>query len=367
MRKTPILSLFLGILALVLLTTAHPVLAASVATPLQASGLVPVWQENFTNGSLDRMQYVFTKGDNSALTSLVLPGAVYLGKQGGTTQVEQEINNFKLSADEALPHTLEFDVLSPNTGSARVSLRPRRRGDMVNFMLGLTGNKTQVRFREDSVAVKYNEPSGPSYGWAHCVISYRQFVKDGTVYADFVVSINEEVREHVAKSGITNPDWETYWKNTANADGWSIEHNSTDVLMGKYIANLRAYADFISLSDMQARLSGRVKPHLASLSDPRNYQGPTKTFQRDYPLLKHGPNPMAYAAQTGPLTLAFDGTLSSDWDKITAFKWNFGDGATGSGRLVTHTYAQEGTYKVTLTVTSHAGTKSQTISVKAEE
>ncbi len=338
-------------------------LAAAVATPLQQSGLTPIWQENFTNGSIDRMQYTWSKGNNAALTSFVMPGAVYLGKNGGTIQIEQEINNFKQSATDPLASTLEFDVLSPNTGKGRVSLRTRRAGDMMTFLLGQVGDKTTVSFRQDGVDVPYSEPTGPSHGWTHIVISYRQFVQGGTTQADMVVAINEEVKEHQAPSGIINPDYATSWATDPNADGWSIEHNSTEVVMGKYIANVRAYGEFLTLAQLQARLAGRVGPYRASLPDPRAYTGPTKAFQVHKTLVTHGPNAMAYASQISPLTVRFDGSLSSDWDKITSYQWAFGDGQMGSGRLIDHTYAQAGTYNAALTVTSKAGTDAHTISV----
>ncbi len=40
---------------------------------------------------------------------------------------------------------------------------------------------------------------------------------------------------------------------------------------------------------------------------------------------------------------------------ISSYEWNFGDGATGTGITVTHTYAEPGTYIVTLTVKDAAG------------
>ena len=46
---------------------------------------------------------------------------------------------------------------------------------------------------------------------------------------------------------------------------------------------------------------------------------------------------------------------------ITAFQWNFGDGQTGSGQNVNHTYAQAGDYQVTLTVQSNNGACSDQI------
>ena len=53
----------------------------------------------------------------------------------------------------------------------------------------------------------------------------------------------------------------------------------------------------------------------------------------------------------------FDGTGSLDPDgDIVLFDWDFGDGATAQGDLVSHVYADEGTFTVTLTVTDDGTT-----------
>ncbi len=67
------------------------------------------------------------------------------------------------------------------------------------------------------------------------------------------------------------------------------------------------------------------------------------------------------------LTCSFNGSASWDSDgTITNYAWNFGDGATGSGATVTHTYRAPGTYGVTLTVTDNGGatgTQSNSVTV----
>jgi PKD repeat protein len=57
-----------------------------------------------------------------------------------------------------------------------------------------------------------------------------------------------------------------------------------------------------------------------------------------------------------PLTFSFDGSQSSDPDgSITQYSWNFGDGTTGSGQSVLHTYSSAATYTVSLQVTDDRG------------
>jgi len=50
-------------------------------------------------------------------------------------------------------------------------------------------------------------------------------------------------------------------------------------------------------------------------------------------------------------TFFFDGSRSTDSDgEITKYIWDFGDGSTGTGISVTHTYGNSGNYNVILTV-----------------
>ncbi len=57
--------------------------------------------------------------------------------------------------------------------------------------------------------------------------------------------------------------------------------------------------------------------------------------------------------------ITFDASNSYDPDgSIVSYTWDFGDGSTATGKVVTHTYADNGVYTVTLTVKDNAGATS---------
>lgn len=70
----------------------------------------------------------------------------------------------------------------------------------------------------------------------------------------------------------------------------------------------------------------------------------------------NSPPTAAFTYVCSGLTCDFDGTGSSDTDgTISSYAWDFGDGGTSSGATASHSYAAEGTYTVTLSVTDDDG------------
>jgi PKD repeat protein len=66
-----------------------------------------------------------------------------------------------------------------------------------------------------------------------------------------------------------------------------------------------------------------------------------------------------YAAAEGNI-LTFDGTRSTDPDgDLLTYAWTFGDGVTATGARPTHSYADNGTYTITLVVTDTEGASAQ--------
>lgn len=81
--------------------------------------------------------------------------------------------------------------------------------------------------------------------------------------------------------------------------------------------------------------------------------GPPPPPPSGYPVASFSFSPTTGSA---PLTVTFDASASYDPDgTIVDYRWNFGDGATGSGRVTSHTYTANGTFTITLTVTDNEG------------
>src|SRR5215218_293354 len=80
--------------------------------------------------------------------------------------------------------------------------------------------------------------------------------------------------------------------------------------------------------------------------------------------------PVARAAANGSRPVRLDASGSTDPDGTpSAFEWDFGDGSSGSGLTITHSYARSGDYTATLTVRDNLHpqvTSSSTVFVRAD-
>ncbi|WP_256392294.1 PKD domain-containing protein [Natronoarchaeum rubrum] len=98
--------------------------------------------------------------------------------------------------------------------------------------------------------------------------------------------------------------------------------------------------------------------------------GATNTVARQVQVDNVAPSGnITYSPSTPSTTddVAFDASGSTDADgSIATYEWAFGDGATATGETPTHSYADDGSYDVTLTVTDDDGatdTTTRTITV----
>ena len=175
-------------------------------------------------------------------------------------------------------------------------------GDLARFqnkevyiIAGVAGNIGTVK-NEGKIVI-------PAQTWKVAVIMPRD-----KGLAD-VTSVNDlEVIAAIMPNqpGIRNVDWNTY-RTTVDA---------VEALSGyDLLALLR--------DDIEIQIESGTKPPVAAVNGP-------------------------FTGQEGsPVSMSGAGSTDADGDALT-YLWSFGDGATGSGATVSHTYAQDGTFTVRL-------------------
>ena len=97
-----------------------------------------------------------------------------------------------------------------------------------------------------------------------------------------------------------------------------------------------------------ANFSGRVTLGVTDSTGKTDHHSVKVTVNSD------APPTAAYTFSCVARTCTFDASGSTDDVGITSRTWNFGDGNTGSGTSVSHTYAASGNYTVVLTVSDAA-------------
>ena len=135
--------------------------------------------------------------------------------------------------------------------------------------------------------------------------------------------------------------------------------SSTNVLDDGYPSGGNYWADYTGV-DVKSG-SNQDKPGSDGIGDTP-YVIDTNNKDR-FPLLNtwvlDATKPIASAGQDQTAnvgaTMTFDGGGSTDNVRIISYEWDFGDGASGTGKTTTHAYANPGTYTVTLTVKDAAG------------
>jgi DNA/RNA endonuclease G (NUC1) len=179
-------------------------------------------------------------------------------------------------------------------------------GDLARFqnkevyiIAGVAGNKGTLK-NEGLIVI-------PEYTWKVALVLPRdQGLANVDSYDD--VQVYAAVMPNIA--GVRNVDWHTYLTTV----------DSVEALSGYDVLSL--------LPDpIEIAVESNTVPPVAAVDGP-------------------------YSGYLPGESISMSGAASTDGDGQTlTYAWNFGDGATGSGSSVTHSYAAAGTYNVQLIVT----------------
>jgi PKD repeat protein len=108
-------------------------------------------------------------------------------------------------------------------------------------------------------------------------------------------------------------------------------------------------AQLTTSGDYTIKIEAYRKPNGTAWIDVISLEGPFN----EAPIADIAADPIMGEA---PLAVVYDGSSSLDPDgTISAYDWDFGDGASDSGEIVSHTFTRSGTYSTVLTVTDNAG------------
>jgi DNA/RNA endonuclease G (NUC1)/PKD repeat protein len=186
-------------------------------------------------------------------------------------------------------------------------------GKDVYEIIGVSGvSATEPRLVKANVTI-------PAYFWKVAVI-----VPHGTKLADIHSYTDLQVIAVIMPNiAAVNGDWTTY-KTTVHAvedlSGYDLLNNLPD--------------------DIELLVENNDRPPTASLTGPQT------------------------GIEGGSVDLDASGSSDPDGDALT-YTWDFGDGSTGTGAHVSHVYADNGQYLVTLTVADPVGAKASTTAVES--
>jgi PKD repeat protein len=208
------------------------------------------------------------------------------------------------------------------------------------------------------------DPSTPSDGFG--VINSQQFVLDGD-------------GDGFVDSGVLGLSVQKYGRTTLLTTGQVTEINVTanvcyEAILGIFCiksANFEDLLGFPAISDGGDSGSSIVTTDGTNRAVALLFAGSatsTLASRMDLVLQRFGvtfedgsggpgnqPPVASFTFTCTDLDCSFDGSGSTDDGTITGYNWDFGDGETGTGANVGHTYGAGGTYDVTLTVTDDGG------------
>ncbi len=242
------------------------------------------------------------------------------------------------------------------------------------------GNWAQIATTGANIAAYQDHAITAGNFYTYRVLAYNSFGSSGST---------QEVAVNYPASGpltvlVTNPTSSSSWSSGSSQSiswlttglvqqigyftvSYSLNGGST---FTRIIPNPSASANTLNwlipsnLSSVQAK----IKVSAFNSAGVELTNGTTPAFSILTPVMK--PVAVPDVNNSGPFAgalITFNGSASRApaGRTITSYQWNFGDGGSGSGPTIAHSYSQVGSYSARLTVTDSAGeTDSRTLAIR---
>ncbi len=260
---------------------------------------------------------------------------------------------------------------APNTVVHSVTVNA---GPTASFALSVTGRQVSV----DATASSDPDGAIASYAWdygdgttATGKIGSHTYGSDGLMTVTLVVTDNQGASSTAASQqvSVANASPTASFTETVNGLKVSVNAGASADADGTVASYAWDYGD-------GATGTGKTASHTYASAGARTITlvvtddagAESDPFVQSVTVTNNKPSASFIATPTG-LTVSVDASDSSDSDgTVASYAWDYGDGATGTGRTDSHTYAGGGDKTIKLVVTDNAGgtdTVTKTVTVSA--
>ena len=208
-------------------------------------------------------------------------------------------------------------------------------GEVVSFTLDTSGFETgtyQIKVSLMDSALNKSDDYIASYDYRKCTLSAPVLSAEGagwSVNLNWTMENNEEIAGYYV------------YRRSSSSAKYSVIGSTTKNTVTDYgVTAGQKYYYYVEAMDIRGN---RVKGEVVSA----------------VPTSEDTIKPIAYAGEglfgIAEKSVSFDGSGSTDNHYVASYKWDFGDGTKSDEVKPKHTYSEEGTYTVSLTVYDSAG------------